>query len=281
MANASILAAFERMWQHVNSLFSKTVQYSVKQELTKAQKAQARFNIGAAEIDDVYHNPIEEICFTWDGTSENKDTFVLTSKDDDGNLSQLTYCKVSDDIPNRNFIRNLNGTLYEKSDGSVYYNSEADNVNSSGEYNNFKSIIELSENLYSIGTIFAPLSFLFVEASGAYEWEDISFIAPSSGVYFPVKEDYVVRLTLTASYKTGIYLNAFNKQFVVKVNDSGSLQTVDKNNTMVTMATTNYVDEHIDSFTKVIALTQEEYDKLVANGEDKPNIVYMIVSGNA
>jgi hypothetical protein len=65
MANTSIFAAFERMWQHVTSALNtkaekteipttanelNAVAYTV-QTLTEEQKAQARVNIGVGESD--------------------------------------------------------------------------------------------------------------------------------------------------------------------------------------------------------------------------------------
>lgn len=47
MANASIFAAFERMWQHVVASLSDVVK-ATEQSLTDEQQAQARANIGAA-----------------------------------------------------------------------------------------------------------------------------------------------------------------------------------------------------------------------------------------
>lgn len=50
MANPSIFAAFERMWQHVLTKFdefgNKTVSVDVPQSFTESQKRQARANIG-------------------------------------------------------------------------------------------------------------------------------------------------------------------------------------------------------------------------------------------
>lgn len=50
MANPSIFAAFERMWQHVIVKFDKTVSVDVQQNFTEAQKQQARTNIGIGDI---------------------------------------------------------------------------------------------------------------------------------------------------------------------------------------------------------------------------------------
>lgn len=47
MANASIKAAFERMWQHITTKLSESaVLYSEAQTLTDEQKLQAQTNIG-------------------------------------------------------------------------------------------------------------------------------------------------------------------------------------------------------------------------------------------
>lgn len=76
MANASILAAFERMWQHIvsalNTKAEKTeipttaselnaVAYTV-QTLTEEQKAQARVNIGvgASDFSGSYNDLIDK-----------------------------------------------------------------------------------------------------------------------------------------------------------------------------------------------------------------------------
>lgn len=50
MANPSIFAAFERMWQHILTKFDKTVSVDVQQNFTEAQKQQARTNIGIGDI---------------------------------------------------------------------------------------------------------------------------------------------------------------------------------------------------------------------------------------
>lgn len=46
MANASIKAAFERMWQHITNALATKVSFTEEQELTDEQKLQAQTNIG-------------------------------------------------------------------------------------------------------------------------------------------------------------------------------------------------------------------------------------------
>ena len=90
MANASILAAFERMWQHIVSALNKKISYE-PQNLTEEQKAQVKDNIGA-------------------------NTLIITIDADDVNQSGLA---THSSLDVHNHVRN-GGTALLMYDGHIY-----------------------------------------------------------------------------------------------------------------------------------------------------------------
>ena len=211
-----------------------SVKYDSSQELTDAQRARARYNIGAVGINDIYDNDLIEIRFTWDGDTDNRDTFILNIANEESNtVSQYNYYKVSDNVPNRRFMQNLNEAIEKRSDGEEFTH-DADTL-FSGLY--------FDESFFSIGSVFFAGNIFFIEAAGSYNIEEtIWFDAPSTGVYFVSTPNvYTKDLLLSASYKTGLCLNSTedvigginSKRFTVRVSDGGALKTVDSDGNVV------------------------------------------------
>lgn len=285
------------------------VQYGKRQELTAGQKAQARFNIGAAELNDIYKGSLKEYHYTWDGVTEGRDTFTMTMTVDQSPYKTYHFCKVSNDILERSLARQFNGALIMYNDGDTEYcdprydlldNPDAAWPSSCAEYDNYYMIT-------GSDFLFHSDSIIFAEAAGpytcSYDPNDIvvTFTVPSSGVYFPFNPDenkYISDFTLSTFDKREIYLgnatvsvNESNDP-LAKFNNDGALETFFEDGRRYSMATTNFVEDYadylldtvnllIDNIPKMVTITQEDYDKLVANGTIDPDMYYVIVSGSA
>lgn len=238
-----------------------SVSYDSKQSLTEEQRARARLNIGAMEVNDVYTSGLREATYTWDGVTDGKDTFQFPyGTNSDGETSYVYFCKVSDDIPSRDLLRCFNGALLTLSDGSaVYYDQQGVYYNGSIYGSDLMSLpFKEYENWYVIlGSAYLGAIF-FIEEAGTYEISGNQVTVPSSGIYFPFNfgtygTSYLANLVLSTSLKDGIYLNSVdaNKRFVIKVDGDGAIKTVDNissyGGTTVKMATEAYVDERVSA----------------------------------
>jgi hypothetical protein len=114
MANTSILAAFERMWQHISSklatkadvkdvdaLTSKIGDASVSEQITDA------INNHNHSWNDLADKPFydSDTVIDWDGNTDGKDAFTLALSDSVG----YSYYKLSDNVPDINDL--VGGTV--------------------------------------------------------------------------------------------------------------------------------------------------------------------------
>lgn len=211
--------------------YGSSIRYDERQELTETQRTQARHNIGAAELNDIYKNGLQEFYYTWDGTTDGRDVIAVAKPGDSGEYAY--FYKVSDEIPNRNLIRNFNEAII------TYNNGYTDVRNEGGENNQIwtNHYFYERDGWYAIVDIVVDLSIIFIENAGSYSFYnsgEYSFNAQSPGVYFPcvLSNDetdarYITILELTASYKHGIYLSFDDKKYTVELTESGALKTVD------------------------------------------------------
>lgn len=239
--------------------YTGLVRYDSEQDLTEEQRAQARLNIGAMEVNDVYTSGLREATYTWDGVTDGKDTFQFPyGTNSDGETSYVYFCKVSDDIPSRDLLRCFNGALLTLSDGNiVYFNQQGGNVDNILSGDTIRTLaFEEFENWYAIQGLGYLGAIFFIEEAGTYEISGNQVTAPSSGIYFPFNfgsygTSYLANLVLSTSLKNGIYLNSVdaNKRFVIEVDSDGALKTVDDTfdagSTTVKMATEAYVNERV------------------------------------
>lgn len=264
------------------------VRYDAQQELTLEQQAQARFNIDAVEISDIYANNYEKLHYTWDGVTDGRDVI---------NIAEMYFYKISDEVPSRKLMQGRSGILTTFNDNSTTYT----NVNTGDSDSSYDNIgFYNGHYIFSPAFIAVDLSVIFVEQPGSYCWgDDINspqFDAPSAGVYFPYRPDgsftgttqYVSSIELIVSPKSKIILNSDDSEkcFTVQVDTDGTLKTVSNDgDTTVKMATESSVASQISNaiggLTKITALTQEEYNELVADGAVQEDVAYMIVSGSA
>ena len=222
---------------------SGIVKYDTTQELTEEQRTQARHNIGAAEINDIYKSGLKEFCYTWDGKTDERDVIVvnkLVLVGSTGEYEDGYFYKVSDEVPDRNLIRNFSKAHTTYSAG---YSDQIIDYNSASHFS------EIADGCYVIGNEFVYLSIVLVEQAGTYNIPgsatgNISVNVPSPGVYFPfvltsdmLRATYLAKLELTApytaSYKNGIYLNSNDKQFSIELTNNGALHTVDSDGNVV------------------------------------------------
>ena len=201
---------------------SGAVRYDERQELTEEQRAQARHNINAVNISNIYKTFLyEPYTYTWDGSTKGRESFTVKY-----NNYSRTYYKVSDDIPFALCDYCIDAHI-DYSDGFF-------------DEGPFPYGIYKGEKYYLLNSSIVGSSdgYMIIEESGVHTYGDndeCTFEA-TAGVYFPDTDPSTTRLTLTFAERTGIYLDSDDNpenKYIIEVSDNGALKTVDSNGNVV------------------------------------------------